>query len=59
MVGRQLVQHGPPAPTLEALWTDMRTAWREIPQEHIQVLFDSMPQESEALIAVHGGFTPY
>ncbi|KAJ4438525.1 hypothetical protein ANN_14470 [Periplaneta americana] len=59
MVGRQLVRHGHPAPTLEALWTHIQTAWREIPQEHIQTLFDSMPRCLKALIAVHGGVTPY
>ena len=33
--------------------------WRDIPQEDIQGLFDSMPRCIERLIAAHGGFTPY
>ena len=42
-----------------ALWTRIETAWRDIPQEDIQGLFDSMPRRTETLIAAHGGFTPY
>jgi hypothetical protein len=40
----QLVHHGSPATTLEALWTHMQTVWRKIPQENIQACCDSMPQ---------------
>ncbi|KAJ8881398.1 hypothetical protein PR048_017879 [Dryococelus australis] len=43
MVGQWLVRHGPPAVAVDALWLRIHTAWREIPQEHIQVLFDTMP----------------
>ena len=43
MVGRRLIQQDPLAPTLDALWTRIQTAWRDIPQEDIQVLFDSTP----------------
>ena len=35
MVGRRLIHQGPPAPTLDALWTRIHTAWRDIPQEDI------------------------
>ena len=59
MVGRQLICQGPPAPTLDVLWTHMQTAWRDILQEDIQGLFDSIPRRIETLIAAHGGFTPY
>ena len=59
MVGRRLIRQGPPAPTLDALWTCIQTTWRDIPQEDIQGLFDSIPQRIETLIAVHGGLTPY
>ena len=59
MVGRRLIRQGPLAPTLGALWTRIQTAWRDIPQEDIQGLFDSMPRRIETLIAAHGGFTPY
>ena len=59
MVGRRLIRQGPPAPTLDALWTRIQTAWRDIPQEEVQGLFDSMLRCIERLIAVHGGFTPY
>lgn len=59
MVGRQLVRSGPPAATVDALWTRLQTAWQCVPQQHIQALFDSMPRRLEALIAARGGFTPY
>ena len=59
MVGQQLIRQGPPALTLDALWTCVQTAWRDIPQEDIQGLFDSMLRSIETLIAAHGGLTPY
>ena len=43
MVDRRLIRQDPPAPILDALWTRMQTSWRDIPQEDIQGLFDSMP----------------
>ena len=48
-----------PTHTFDALWTRIQTAWRDIPQEDIQGLFDSMPRRIETLIAAHGGFTPH
>ena len=45
--------------TLDALWTCIQTAWRDIPEEDIQGIFDSMSQCIEILIAAHEGFTPY
>ena len=59
MVGRRLIRQGPPAPTLDTLWSRIQTAWRDIPQEDIQGLFDSMTRRIETLIAAHGSFTPY
>ena len=59
MVGLRLTHQGPPATTLDALWTRIQTAWRDIPQEDIQGLFDSMSRRIETLIAAHGGFSPY
>ena len=59
IVGRRLIHQAPPAPTLDSVWTRIQTAWRDIPQEDIQGLFDSMPRRIETLIAAHGGFTPY
>ena len=59
MFVRRLIPQGPPAPTLDALWTRIQTAWRDITQEDIQGLFDPMPRLIETLIAAHGGFTPY
>ena len=59
MVGRRLICQSPPAPTLDPLRTRIQTAWRDIPQEDIQGLFDSLPWHVERLIAAHGGFTPY
>ena len=49
MVGRLLIHQSPPAPTLDALWSRIQTAWRNIPQEDIQGLFDSMPRQIETL----------
>ena len=43
----------------DTLRAHIQTAWRDIPQEDIQVLFDSMPWCIENLIAAHGGFTSY
>ena len=37
MVGRRLIRQGPPAPTRDALWSRVQTAWRNIPQEDIQI----------------------
>ena len=44
IVRRRLIRQSSPAPTLDALWTRMQTAWRDIPQEDIQGIFDSMPR---------------
>ena len=41
------------ATSLDALLTRIRTAWRDIPQEDIQGLFDSMPRGIETLIAAN------
>ena len=59
IVGRRLIRQGPPAPNLDVLWTRIQTAWRDVPQEDIQGLFDSIPRRIETLIAAHEGFTPY
>ena len=59
MVDRRLIHQGPPAPTLDALWIHIQTACRDIPQEDIQGLLDSMPRRIETLRAVHEVFTPY
>ena len=58
MVGRRLIRQGLPAPTVDTLWAVAQTAWRDIPQEDIQGLFDSMPRRIETLIAANEGFTP-
>ena len=59
MVGQRLIRQDPPAPPLDVLWTRIQTAWRDIPQEDIQGLFDSMPRRIETLIAARRGFAPY
>ena len=59
MVGRRIIRQGPTSPTLDALWTRIQTAWRDIPQEDIQGFFDSMSRCIETLIAAHEGYTPY
>ncbi|KAJ4447701.1 hypothetical protein ANN_09709 [Periplaneta americana] len=49
MVGRQLVRHGLPAPTLDALWTRIQTSWK------VLLLVDIMPHgttiNSDAYVA--------
>ena len=59
MVGWQLIRQGPPAPTLWCFLDSHTNYVRDIPQEDIQGLFDSMTWHIETLIAAHGGFTPY
>ena len=59
MVIRRLIRQDPPAPTLDALWTRIQTAWRDIPQEDIHGLLDPMTRRIETLIAAHGGCTSY
>ena len=59
MVGRRLIHQGPPAPTLDALWTRIQTAWRDISQEDIQGLLDSMPRRIATLSAAHEVLIPY
>ena len=59
MVGRHLVRHGTPVTSVTDLWARLQTAWRDIPQERNQNLFDSMLQRMAALIAAHGGHTTY
>ena len=59
MVGRRLIHQGPPSPTLDALWTRIQTAWRDIPQEDIQGLLDSMPRRIATLSAAHEVLIPY
>ena len=51
-----LLRLGPPATTLDALWTRAQTAWREIPQEHIQILFDSIQRSLEPLTSMHAPY---
>jgi hypothetical protein len=58
MVGQQPVHHDS-LTMIEDLWICIETAWREIPQENIQVLLDSMAHSLEAFTAVHDGFTTH
>ena len=46
----QPVRYSPPATILDVLQTHLQTAWKEIDQNHIQALFNSMPRRLEALI---------
>ncbi|KAJ8888571.1 hypothetical protein PR048_008062 [Dryococelus australis] len=52
MIGLRLVRHGPPATTVDVVWTSIQTTWRGIPQEHNQVLFNAMPRCLGGQIAV-------
>ena len=39
------------------MWTSVNLAWEDIPQESIQKLISTMPNQMEAVIAAEGGST--
>lgn len=46
-------------PNLNELWGQINDAWCLIPQDHICILYDSMPRRIAAYIIVQGGATSY
>ncbi|GFT47098.1 transposable element Tcb1 transposase [Trichonephila clavipes] len=49
MVAQRLTQITPPATTPDQLWQRVEAAWSDVPQEHIQSLFESMPRRLEII----------
>jgi hypothetical protein len=58
-MGRRLVSHGRPAQSVAELTTQVVQAWRDIPQQLIRTLFDSMPARVQECIRAHGSHTSY
>ncbi|GFT43858.1 transposable element Tcb1 transposase [Trichonephila clavipes] len=58
-VAQQLTQVTPPASTTDQLWQRVEAAWSDVPQEHMQSLFESMPRRVEAVIYNNGGYSGY
>ncbi|GFT47033.1 transposable element Tcb1 transposase [Trichonephila clavipes] len=59
MVAQRLTQIAPPAATLDQLWQRVEAACSAVPQEHIQILFESMPKRVAAGISNNGGYSGY
>ncbi|GFW58809.1 transposable element Tcb1 transposase [Trichonephila clavipes] len=59
MVAQRLTQITPPAATPDQLWQRVEAAWSDVPQEHIQSLFESMPRRVAAVISNNGGCSGY
>ncbi|GFV61896.1 transposable element Tcb1 transposase [Trichonephila clavipes] len=59
MVAQRLTQITPPAATPDQLWQHVEAAWSDVPQEHIQSLFQSMPMRVAAVISNNGGYSGY
>ncbi|GFV48490.1 transposable element Tcb1 transposase [Trichonephila clavipes] len=55
MVAQRLTQITPPAATPDQIWQRVKAAWSDVPQEHIQSLFESMPRCVAAVISNNGG----
>ncbi|GFX74821.1 transposable element Tcb1 transposase [Trichonephila clavipes] len=59
MVAQRLTQIRPPAATLDKLWQRVEAAWSDVPQLHIESLFESMPRRVAAVISNNGGYSGY
>ncbi|GFU85064.1 transposable element Tcb1 transposase [Trichonephila clavipes] len=59
MVAQRLTQITPPASTPDQLWQHVKAAWSAVLQEHIQILFESMPRRLAAVIANNGSYSGY
>ncbi|GFV94521.1 transposable element Tcb1 transposase [Trichonephila clavipes] len=57
MVAQRLTQITPPAATPDQIWQRVEAAWSDLPQEHIQSLFESMPRTDEGEISDNGANT--
>ncbi|GFV84380.1 transposable element Tcb1 transposase [Trichonephila clavipes] len=59
MVAQQLTQITPPAATPEQFWQRVEAAWSDVPREHIQSLFESMPRRVAAMVSNNGAYSGY
>ncbi|GFU90868.1 transposable element Tcb1 transposase [Trichonephila clavipes] len=59
MIAQRLTQITPPAATPDQLWQRVETVWSDVPQEHIQSLFESMPRRVAAVISNYGSLSGY
>ncbi|GFV36818.1 transposable element Tcb1 transposase [Trichonephila clavipes] len=59
MIAQQLTQITPPAETLNKLWQRVDAAWSDVPQEHIQRLFESMLRHVTTVISKNCGYSGY
>ncbi|GFV53446.1 transposable element Tcb1 transposase [Trichonephila clavipes] len=59
MVAQRLTQITPPAATRDKLWQRVEATWSDVPQEHFQSLFESMPKRVAAVICNNGGYSDY
>ncbi|GFX72355.1 transposable element Tcb1 transposase [Trichonephila clavipes] len=58
MVAQRLTQITPPAATPDQLWQRVEAAWSDVPREHIQSIFESIPRRV-AVISYNGGYSGY
>ncbi|GFV34544.1 transposable element Tcb1 transposase [Trichonephila clavipes] len=56
MVAQRLTQITPPAATSDQLWQRVEAIWFAVPEEHIQIFFESMPRRVAAVISNNGGY---
>ncbi|GFY23169.1 transposable element Tcb1 transposase [Trichonephila clavipes] len=59
MIVQRLTQITPPAITPDQLWQRVEAALSAVPQEHIQILFESMPRRVAAVITDNDGYSEY
>ncbi|GFU88683.1 transposable element Tcb1 transposase [Trichonephila clavipes] len=59
MVAQRLTQITPPASTPDQLCQRVEASWSDVPQEHIQSLFEPMPRRVAAVISNNGGYSGY
>ncbi|GFW69394.1 transposable element Tcb1 transposase [Trichonephila clavipes] len=59
MVVQRLTQITTPAATPDQLWQLGEAAWSDVPQEHIQSLFESMPRRVAVGISNNGVYSGY
>jgi hypothetical protein len=58
-MGRRINANPHPAQNIEQLTRQVQQAWRDIPQDDIRRLFDSMPRRIQECCAANGGHTSY
>ncbi|GFX98031.1 transposable element Tcb1 transposase [Trichonephila clavipes] len=59
MVAQRLSQITPQATTPDQLWQRVAATWSDLPQEHIQSLFEPIPRRVTAVISNNGHYSSY